>query len=101
MTQLSEAQKDRRDVLHALDVIVDVCAQAGIEHRDLIGPSQVRRVSHPRQFSMWRCWNETGLSQERIGRMHGGRDPSTVRHACEAVEQRLAENKGRAEGGQG
>jgi chromosomal replication initiator protein len=55
---------------------------------------QSRRRSHdallPRQVGMYLARQLTGLSLEQIGAWFGGRDHSTVLHACRKVEQALA-----------
>jgi chromosomal replication initiator protein len=55
---------------------------------------QSRRRSHnallPRQVSMYLARRLTPLSLEQIGAYFGGRDHSTVLHACHKVEQALA-----------
>jgi len=43
----------------------------------------------PRQVGMSLARQLTGLSLEQIGRYFGGRDHSTVLHACRKVEQAL------------
>jgi chromosomal replication initiation ATPase DnaA len=43
-----------------------------------------------RPYSPPLAWNLTGLSFQAIGAAFGGRDPATVRHACEAAAVRLA-----------
>ena len=48
-----------------------------------------RRVLLPRQVGMYLARQLTGLSLEAIGAYFGGRDHSTVLHACRKVEQAL------------
>ena len=60
-----------------------------------VAPRQMcsRRRSHevmlPRQVGMYLARQLTGLSLEQIGAYFGGRDHSTVLHACRKVEQAL------------
>lgn len=94
MPRYAHTRTDRADVAHVSKIIMEVCAEAQVSYREMIGPFRDRRISHPRQFSMWRARQETSLSQSRIGLMHGGRTPWTVQHAIKAVEKRLAQNAG-------
>jgi chromosomal replication initiator protein len=48
-----------------------------------------RNVLVPRQVGMYLARQLTGLSLEQIGAYFGGRDHSTVLHACRKVEQAL------------
>ena len=49
-----------------------------------------RKVLLPRQVSMYLARQLTGLSLEQIGAYFGGRDHSTVLHACRKMEQALS-----------
>lgn len=64
----------------------------GVTHADLIGQSRARRVCWPRQMAMAVARRVTELSMLDIGQGFGGRDHSTVSHACEAVEARCDRN---------
>jgi chromosomal replication initiator protein len=55
----------------------------------MIGKSRKRPIVDARQVAMHFCKNLTQLSLEAIGRHFGGRDHSTVIHACKAVQARL------------
>jgi len=48
----------------------------------------------PRQVGMYLARRLTPLSLEQIGAYFGGRDHSTVLHACRKVERALAEDPG-------
>jgi chromosomal replication initiator protein len=48
-----------------------------------------RNVVLPRQVGMYLARQLTGLSLEQIGAYFGGRDHTTVLHACKKVEERL------------
>jgi chromosomal replication initiator protein len=55
----------------------------------LQGPSRTRGVLLPRQVGMYLARRLTALSLEQIGAYFGGRDHSTVLHACRKVEEAL------------
>jgi chromosomal replication initiator protein len=61
-----------------------------VEPRQLRSDRRSRGVLLPRQVGMYLARQLTGLSLEQIGRYFGGRDHSTVLHACRKVEQSLA-----------
>lgn len=48
------------------------------------------KVTHARQEICWASRQRTGLSLAQIGRVLGGRDHTTVRHAIRAVDDRMA-----------
>jgi len=61
-----------------------------VEPRQLFSSRRSRDVLLPRQVGMYLARRLTRLSLEQIGAYFGGRDHSTVRHACRKVEQALA-----------
>lgn len=61
-----------------------------IEPRQLQARGRSRGVLLPRQVGMYLARQLTELSLQQIGAYFGGRDHSTVLHACRKVEQALA-----------
>lgn len=55
----------------------------------LIGKSRKRPIVDARQVAMHFCKQMTQHSLEAIGRRFGGRDHSTVIHACKAIQARI------------
>ena len=53
--------------------------------KDLVGPKRTRIFARPRQLAMGLARELTGDSFPEIGMAFGGRDHSTVMHACEKV----------------
>lgn len=51
-----------------------------------------RDVTYPRQVAMYLCRELTGMSLPRIGQVFGGRDHTTVMHACEKIQEELDKN---------
>lgn len=66
-----------------------VCAYFRIEPDQLRSAQRWREVVVPRQVGMYLARQLTPLSLEQIGSYFGGRDHSTVLHACRKVEQAL------------
>lgn len=61
-----------------------------VEPRQLQARGRSRGVMLPRQVGMYLARQLTELSLQQIGAYFGGRDHSTVLHACRKVEQALA-----------
>ena len=57
---------------------------------DLIKRSRKKEVVKPRQVAMFLLREETKLSFPEIGQKLGGRDHSTVIHACEKIKGEIA-----------
>lgn len=53
---------------------------------DLIGGSRVRSISRPRQVAMYLSKQLTRRSYPEIGKRFGGKDHTTVLHACRKIE---------------
>ncbi|MDO4223057.1 MAG: chromosomal replication initiator protein DnaA [Acinetobacter sp.] len=58
-----------------------------ISVKDLTGKSRARNLARPRQIAMALTRELTGDSYPDIGKAFGGRDHSTVMHACEKVNE--------------
>ena len=54
---------------------------------DLLSPRRARVVARPRQVAMWLAKTLTSKSLPDIGRRFGGRDHTTVIHACKTIEK--------------
>jgi chromosomal replication initiator protein len=83
------AREALKDVLRAQDrlVTVDAIQRAVAEHfglrtADLVSPSRRRSVTRPRQLAMALAKELTNASLPEIGAAFGGRDHTTVLHAC-------------------
>jgi chromosomal replication initiator protein len=63
-----------------------------VDAGELRGPGRHRGILLPRQVGMYLARRLTDLSLEQIGAYFGGRDHSTVLHACRKVEESLAED---------
>ncbi len=69
-----------------------VCAYFQVEARQLQSRDRSRDALLPRQIGMYLARRLTDLSLEQIGEYFGGRDHSTVLHACRKVEQALGQD---------
>jgi chromosomal replication initiator protein len=66
------------------------CEQFGITAEELLSSSRAARVAWPRQVAMYLARELTSESLPAIGRHFGGRDHSTVLHACRRTNERIA-----------
>jgi len=65
----------------------------GVELEQLKGQKRDRAIVTPRQIAMYLMRAETDVSLLRIGQELGGRDHSTVLHACEKIDRETQENE--------
>ncbi len=63
-----------------------------LEVKDFHSPQRARRVARPRQVAMYLSRQLTSRSLPEIGRRFGGRDHTTVLHACRRIEELCAED---------
>jgi chromosomal replication initiator protein len=61
-----------------------------LEVKDFHSPQRARRVARPRQVAMYLSRQLTSRSLPEIGRRFGGRDHTTVLHACRRIEELCA-----------
>jgi chromosomal replication initiator protein len=57
-----------------------------LDVRDFSSPARARRVARPRQVAMYLTRRLTTRSLPEVGRRFGGRDHTTVLHACRRIE---------------
>jgi len=65
----------------------------GVEMEALKGQKRERAIVVPRQIAMYLMRAETEVSLLRIGAELGGRDHSTVLHACDKIDREMQENE--------
>ena len=62
-----------------------------IEKDDLSGNKRSNDIAFPRQIAMYLCREIANMSYPQIGIDFGGRDHSTVMHACRKIEKEIKE----------
>jgi chromosomal replication initiator protein len=73
-----------------VDRIQELVAEAfGLTREELVSPSRTARVAWPRQVAMYLAREHTHETLPAIGRRFGGRDHSTVLHACKRAADRI------------
>ena len=64
------------------------CELFGLSSQELLSSSRAARVAWPRQMAMYLSREITGQSLLAIGQQFGGRDHTTVLHACKRAPPR-------------
>jgi chromosomal replication initiator protein len=72
------------------DVQAAACEAFGITREELVSPSRTARLTWPRQVAMYLARELTDQTLPAIGRAFGGRDHTTVMHACKRTAARMA-----------
>jgi chromosomal replication initiator protein len=68
------------------------CEQFGISLEELVSAGRTVRLAWPRQVAMYLARELTQESLPAIGREFGGRDHTTVLHACKRTSERISTN---------
>jgi chromosomal replication initiator protein len=66
------------------------CRHFGISSEELVSSGRSSRIAWPRQLAMYLARELTGASLPAIGREFGGRDHTTVLHACRRADDRIS-----------
>jgi chromosomal replication initiator protein len=66
------------------------CRHFGISSEELVSSGRSTRIAWPRQLAMYLARELTGASLPAIGREFGGRDHTTVLHACRRASDRIS-----------
>ena len=77
-----------------VDVNIDqivrfICREMKVSERQIMGKSRTMDVALARQMAMYFCKELTETSLANIGANIGGRDHSTVIHACKNIERKI------------
>ena len=70
-------------------ILSAVSERFGVRPESLVGKRRTQAIALPRQVAMYLMRHLTDLSLVDIGRVFGGRDHSTVIHACRQVAARI------------
>ena len=90
---LHDLFQEREAILTVDDIQRIVCEHLGISQEKLRGKTRKRDVVRARQIAMYFTKKHTQHSLKDIGLHFGGRDHSTVIHANNAVEDRMADDE--------
>ena len=70
-------------------ILAAVSERFGVRAESLVGKRRTQAIAMPRQVAMYLMRHLTEMSLVEIGRVFGGRDHSTVIHACRQVAERI------------
>lgn len=74
------------------DIIKRVSATLNVPEGKLIGKGRKMEIVIARQIAMYLCRDMVGASLVNVGLHFGGRDHTTVIHACKTVKKKMKEN---------
>ncbi|MFQ3619781.1 MAG: chromosomal replication initiator protein DnaA [Spirochaetales bacterium] len=73
-----------------MDIIKKTVAEYfGLSYSDLNGKKRTKAIAFPRQLAMYIAREITEYSTTEVGLEFGGRDHTTVMHACQKIEVRM------------
>ena len=84
------ARPERRSVE---DIQRRICEAFGLSMDDLLSTSRAAPVAWPRQVAMYLARELTDQTLPAIGRAFGGRNHTTVMHACRRTAERMATDR--------
>jgi len=92
---LSVAEEALKDIISnhkpkkiTVELIQKVVAEAyQLKIEDFKSKKRSRPIAYPRQIAMYLCREMTDLSLPKIGEIFGGRDHTTVIHACDKIAE--------------
>lgn len=74
-------------------MIIDmVVSYFNVSKRDLLSSKRSKNVTEPRQIAMYLCREVLNLPFKKIGEEFGGKDHTTVMHACTKIESVIKDN---------
>ena len=76
------------------EIIDKVCSHFNVTTTAVNSRSRKQDIVLARQVSMYLAQKHTKMPANRIGKLVGGRDHSTVLHSCSQIEKRLQVDKG-------
>lgn len=75
------------------DIIVEVVARAyNITVSDITSNKRSKDILVPRQICMYLCRSELNMTYPKIGEFFGGKDHTTILHACNKIEKELKDS---------
>lgn len=80
-------------VVTPTDIIGVAADYFDLTFEDLVSPNRSKKIALARQVAMYLCREMTTLSLTNIGETFGGRDHSTVMHACQKISSEMAEKR--------
>jgi chromosomal replication initiator protein len=76
---------DKKKIVAMEDIQEAICTQFHVKLAELKSRRRSKTLVHPRQIAMYLCRELTDASYPEIGRQFGGKDHTTIIHACRQV----------------
>lgn len=70
------------------DIVKRVSELTSVSEREIVGPSRKKQIAEARQLAAYLCRDILGASLSSIGIFLGGRDHTTILHACNTIAKR-------------
>ncbi|MCC6643247.1 chromosomal replication initiator protein DnaA [Candidatus Peregrinibacteria bacterium] len=87
-------KEEQKRVARSLDDVIDIVARYfGLTKSELIGADRKKEIMMPRQISMYLIREILNQSYEAIGETFGGRNHTTVMHACNKVISQIKDDQ--------
>ena len=84
---------DEDDIIAPIDIINNTADYFRLGIDELTGTSRAQAIATARQIAMYLCREMTNLSLPKIGQLFGGRDHTTVMHACKKIAELMKERR--------
>ena len=88
---INEFKQEKEKVISCDFIKETVSKYFDINKDDLSGNKRSNEIAFPRQIAMYLCRTIANMSFPQIGNEFGGRDHSTVMHACRKIEKETKE----------
>jgi chromosomal replication initiator protein len=82
----------KENIIYIDDIQKTICKFYNIKLSDLKSKTRSRHIAFPRQIGMFLSRKLTEKSLTQIGQSFGGKDHTTVMHACEKIENLIENN---------
>ena len=90
---INEIISSKDKIISAEYIQETVSKYFNVDVKDLVGQKRSADIVFPRQIAMYLCRSIPQISLPQIGKDFGGRDHTTVLHACNKIEKEIKENK--------
>ena len=84
-TVLRDLIGEKKKIVAMDDIQEVVCTQFHVKMTELKSRRRSKTLVHPRQIAMYLCRELTDASYPEIGRQFGGKDHTTIIHACRQI----------------
>jgi chromosomal replication initiator protein len=84
---------DEDNIVSPVDIMNTTADYFRLSVDELTGTSRAQAIATARQIAMYLCREMTNLSLPKIGQLFGGRDHTTVMHACKKIAELMKERR--------